>query len=96
VARAKLPVERLDEIHRQVVQDAQALVRQGDLWCGRRVRVLDGTCVTMADTPKNQAAFPQANVQKAGCGFPVTRILAGFASYRPNDAVGAGHWYKTS
>jgi hypothetical protein len=95
VARGKLPVERLEEIHRHVVQDAQALVTQGDWWCGKRVRVLDGTCVTMADTPANQAAFPQANVQKAGCGFPVTRILASFCL-----ATGlimqwvTGHWYQ--
>jgi hypothetical protein len=95
VARAKLPVERLEEIHGQVVQDAQGVVRQGDLWCGKRVRVLDGTCVTMADTPANQAAFPQASVQKAGCGFPVARILASFCL-----ATGmilhwvTGHWYQ--
>lgn len=94
-ARAKLPVERLDEIHRQVVQDAQGRVTQGDLWCGRRVRVIDGTCVTMADTPKNQATYPQPNTQKAGCGFPVARILASFCL-----ATGmilhwvTGHWYQ--
>lgn len=95
MARAKLPVERLEDIHRQVVQDAQGLVTQGDLWCGRRVRALDATCVTMADTPQNQAAFPQPNVQKAGCGFPVSRILASFCL-----ATGmlmhwvCGHWYQ--
>lgn len=94
-ARAKLPVERLDEIHRQVVQDAQGLVTQGDLWCGRRVRALDGTCVTLADTPENQATFPQASTQKVGCGFPVARILASFCL-----ATGllvhwvTGHWYQ--
>ncbi len=94
-ARAKLPVERLDAIHRHVVQDAQSRVRQGDLWCGRRVRVLDGTCVTMADTSKNQAAFPQATVQKPGCGFPVARILASFclASGMILQWV-TGHWYQ--
>ena len=95
VARAKLPVERLDEIHRQLVQDAQGLVTQGDLWCGRRVRALDGTCVTMADTPENQATYPQSSTQKAGCGFPVARVLASFCL-----ATGmimhwvTGHWYQ--
>ena len=95
VARAKLPVERLDEIHRRVVQDAQDLVRAGDLGCGRRVRALDGTCVTMADTPKNQAVFPQANVQKRGCGFPVARILANFCLATGMITQWAtGHWYQ--
>lgn len=94
-ARAKLPVERLEEIHHQLVQDAQGRVTQGDRWCGRRVRALDGTCVTMADTPENQASFPQASTQKAGCGFPVARILASFCL-----ATGmmihwvCGHWYQ--
>jgi len=95
VARAKLPVERLGEIHRHLVQDAQGLVRQADLWCGKRVRVLDGTTVSMPDTPKNQVAFPQASTQEPGCGFPVARILACFCL-----ATGmimhwlSGHWYQ--
>lgn len=95
LARAKLPVERLEQIHRHVVREAQGLVRQGDLWCGKRVRVLDGTCVTMADTPHNQEVFPQANVQQPGCGFPVARIVASFCL-----ATGmlmhwvTGHWYQ--
>jgi hypothetical protein len=95
VARAKLPAERLEQIHRHIVREAQGLVRQGDLWCGRRVRVLDGTCVTMADTPQNQAAFPQASVQKAGCGFPVARILASFCLATGMIMQWAtGHWYQ--
>jgi hypothetical protein len=78
LARAKLPVERLDEIHRHVVREAQSRVTQGDLWCGRRVRVVDATCLTMADTPENQAVYPQISGQKPGCGFPAARILASF------------------
>ena len=94
-ARAKLPIQRLDQIHQQLVQQGQERVARGELWCGRRVRVLDGTCVTMADTPSNQAVFPQASVQKPGCGFPVCRILASFCL-----ATGmilhwiTGHWYQ--
>lgn len=94
-ARAKLPVERLDHIHRHLVQDAQTLVIQRDLWCERRVRALDGTCVTMPDTLENQKVFPQPSSQKPGCGFPVARILASFCL-----ATGmilqwvTGHWYQ--
>ena len=95
VARAKLPVERLDQIHRHLVQDAQGLVRQADLWIDKRVRVLDGTCFTMPDTQENQTRFPQPSSQKPGCGFPVARILACFCL-----ATGmvlhwvSGHWYQ--
>lgn len=49
----------------------------------------------MADTPKNQALFPQASVQKPGCGFPVARILASLclASGMILQWV-SGHWYQ--
>ena len=43
------------------------------LWCGRRVAVFDGSRLTMADTPKNQAKYPQPKSQAKGCGFPAIR-----------------------
>jgi len=45
---------------------------------GRRVVVVDGTGVSMPDTPQNQAEFPQPASQKEGCGFPQARICACF------------------
>ncbi len=47
-------------------------------WQGRPVRLVDGTTVLMADTPQNQAAFPQLTSQKPGLGFPISRLLALF------------------
>jgi hypothetical protein len=44
-------------------------------WHSRRVRIVDGTTVTMPDTPANQAAFPQQRGQKPGLGFPICRIV---------------------
>lgn len=78
-ARGQLPLERLDEIHRAVVTEAEAAVATGDLWCGLRVHVVDGTTLTAPDTPENQAAFPQQKGQRPGCGFPILRLLAFFA-----------------
>jgi len=49
------------------------------LWHGRKVRVVDGSTVTMPDTPENQAAYPQPKSQKPGCGFPIARILVIFS-----------------
>jgi hypothetical protein len=40
--------------------------------------LVDGTTVAMADTPQNQAAFPQPTAQKPGLGFPISRLLALF------------------
>lgn len=45
-------------------------------WRGRRVRLVDGTTVTMADTPDNQALYPQQSNQKPGLGFPICRAVA--------------------
>ena len=44
-------------------------------WQGRRVRLVDGTTLTMPDTPENQAAYPQQRGQKAGLGFPICRLV---------------------
>ncbi len=49
------------------------------LWCGRKVRVADGSTFTMPDTPANQAAYPQQKSQKPGCGFPIARIVVIFS-----------------
>lgn len=52
--------------------------RQADRWHGHRVFLLDGSSVSMPDTPELQAAFGQPSGQKPGCGFPVAHILALF------------------
>jgi hypothetical protein len=68
-------------------------------WHGRRVRVVDGTTITMPDTPENQAEYPQAKTQKRGCGFPIARVLVVFslavgtvlnASIRPYEGKQTG------
>ena len=45
-------------------------------WRGRAVKLLDGTTVSMPDTPSNQAAFPQSRNQQPGLGFPLARLVA--------------------
>jgi hypothetical protein len=49
------------------------------LWRGRQVRVVDGSTITMPDTPENQAAYPQQKSQEPGCGFPIARIVVVFS-----------------
>ena len=48
------------------------------LWCGRPVKVLDGTSFSMPDTAANQRQWPQPSGQKQGCGFPVAKMLGVF------------------
>ena len=47
-------------------------------WQGRRVTVVDGTTVSMPDTPANQTAYPQQTQQPPGVGFPIARLLGVF------------------
>jgi len=78
-ARSAIPLERLDQIHRTVLSEAQEALSAGDLWCGLSVQAVDGTTLTAPDTPENQAAFPQQKVQRPGCGFPILRLVALFS-----------------
>jgi hypothetical protein len=44
-------------------------------WCGRPVRLVDGTTVAMPDTAVNQVVYPQPGSQKPGLGFPLCRLV---------------------
>ncbi|WP_181015342.1 transposase, partial [Alkalispirochaeta sphaeroplastigenens] len=45
-------------------------------WQGRPIKLIDGTTVSMPDTPENQQQFPQQTSQTPGLGFPVARLVA--------------------
>jgi putative transposase len=75
-ARAKLSVAALRDV---TVEVAEELERQADpawLWKGRHAKLVDGFHFTLADTPANQAEFPQLRSQKPGVGFPLVRACA--------------------
>jgi hypothetical protein len=77
-ARQRLSKGSLADTHRDMVQGLKALEGEEARWCGRTVKVVDGSAVSMPDTPENQARYPQPGTQKPGCGFPVMRIVALF------------------
>lgn len=78
-ARKRLREEDLIGVHRQVADTIEARARPEDRWRGRCVKVVDGSSVSMPDTPENQARYPQPKGQKEGCGFPVMRIVGVFS-----------------
>ena len=57
------------ETGRQISSQTQA----NWLWLGHPVKLVSGTTVTLPDTPKNQADYPQQSNQKPGLGFPIAR-----------------------
>lgn len=77
-ARSRLSRDTLLGIHRHTAEELQRRVTSEQLWCGRRVKVVDGTGISMPDTPQNQRAFPQPSNQKKGCGFPVAKLVGCF------------------
>jgi len=77
-ARKRLPA---DWLARLCTRTREHLVEQAGsrwLWQGRRVRVVDGTCVSLADTRANRKSYPQPSSQKRGCGFPLMRLACSF------------------
>jgi Transposase DDE domain len=45
-------------------------------WHGKRVVLVDGSTLSMPDTPANQQAYPQMRSQRPGVGFPIVRWVA--------------------
>ena len=77
-ARKKLPEKLLSDILAHTA-DRLELMPESGMLNNRRVIVVDGTGVSMPDTPENQDVWPQLSSQKAGCGFPTARICACFS-----------------
>ena len=73
-ARARLPEKLLEKLFNCSAQNLETKVTQEHLWCGRNVKVIDGSTVSMPDTVENQKEYPQPNTQKEGCGFPIAKI----------------------
>ncbi|MBL3589000.1 MAG: IS4 family transposase, partial [gamma proteobacterium endosymbiont of Lamellibrachia anaximandri] len=73
--RQRLPLEMVAGLTRYLGQQIEQHLPDEWHWQGRRVRLVDGTTVTMPDTPKNQAAYPQQRGQKTGLGFPICRVV---------------------
>jgi hypothetical protein len=73
-ARARLPEKLLALLFGKAAQSLEEKVTTEYLWCGRSVKVIDGSSVSMPDTVENQKTYPQPSSQKPGCGFPIAKI----------------------
>lgn len=75
-ARGRLPLDILQRLRCALAAQA---AKAGERWHGFHVKVIDGTGVSMPDTPKNQGAYPQSREQKPGCGFPFMKLVGVFS-----------------
>ena len=79
-ARARLSEKWLARLVRDTGRQLHERCRVGALQlAGRSVYVVDGTTVSMPDTPANQRGFPQSRGQRRGLGFPLARLVALFS-----------------
>ncbi|MBE9193732.1 IS4 family transposase [Gloeocapsopsis crepidinum LEGE 06123] len=73
-ARARLPEKLLEKLFNYSGQNLEDKITQEHLWCGRNIKVIDGSTVSMPDTVENKKEYPQPSTQKEGCGFPIAKI----------------------
>jgi Transposase DDE domain len=78
-ARGRLPEKTLRHIQAHLVERMEANAPSDSRWMDRELKIVDGTNLSMPDTAKNQAAYPQPSSQKKGCGFPMMKLVGLFS-----------------
>jgi len=74
-ARQRLPLSMVSELVCCTGELIDRQIPEQWRWQGRRVHLIDGTCITMPDTVANQVEYPQQSLQKPGLGFPICRLV---------------------
>jgi len=74
-ARQRLPLEMVSTLTRYSGALVSSQTPMAWHWRGRAVYLADGASVSLADTPENQAEYPQPGSQAPGLGFPQCRIV---------------------
>src|SRR3954462_13026446 len=75
-ARSRLGEAPLRRLYEQVVQPVATPVTKGAWYRGRRLVSLDGSCLDVADTEANRAAFGGPKASRGESAFPQLRLVA--------------------
>ena len=73
-ARSRILTSVLSTLAKRTAEELQTSTADQWKWNGRSVFIVDGSSVSMPDTPKNQRKYPQPPTQAKGLGFPLARI----------------------
>lgn len=92
-ARNRLPIAVLNRVFAETATRLEERVARHELWHGRRVKLVDGTGLSAADTLSNQAEWPQPSNMKPGCGFPELKVV-GLFSLHSGALLGWGEGNK--
>lgn len=74
-ARQRLPLDMLRSLTQETGRQIAQRTPSNWLCLGRNVKLMDGTTITLPDTARNQAQYPQPCTQKPGLGFPIARLV---------------------
>lgn len=74
-ARQRLPLEMISTLTRHIGKQLLGAAPWSWRWKNRRIKMIDGTTLSMPDTPENQERYPQSSSQKDGIGFPLARAV---------------------
>lgn len=74
-ARSKLSEKVVRRLTVDLAHGCEGQLDEQWLWHGRHVYLVDGTTVSMPDTPANQETYPQSHTQQKGLGFPIARVV---------------------
>ena len=95
-ARTRFSERVLRRLVPETAESLELTVPMDQQWCGRRVRVQDGTTLLMSDTAANQQSYPQHSNQKPGCGFPLLKLVVVFSLWTGALVTACVGCFKTS
>lgn len=90
-ARQRLPLQMVRTLVRETGRLLSTQAQRAWRWRGRTVKLVDGTGISMPDTPENQARYPQPSTQAEGVSFPLARF-GGDHLFVDRRGAGGGHW----
>ena len=74
-ARSRLSLGLIKDLAIESGEFMEKAVPSEWLWKGRHLKLIDGSTLSMPDTPENQQRWPQHDQQDEGIGFPIMRIV---------------------
>lgn len=74
-ARKRLKIDAIKTLAKNVSENAYSHSQESWRWMNKKVSILDGSTVAMADTPENIAIYPKRKNQKEFNGFPLSRVM---------------------
>jgi hypothetical protein len=78
-ARARWSLPELREVRRHLAEHMPRLPLPLAWPIARPLKLIDGTCLNLPDTPANRQEYPQSKDQKPECGFPLLRLVGVFS-----------------